>query len=435
MENHVVRHKEDLAIILDGYRGHLFRGQTREYHKDHNEIIFKTSFARMQCHPETMIKWTFYAERVFRRFFFKLQDKTSAELPDLIYQAVLQHYGWRSFFVDASSNPAVSAWFAAKRCSQEARLEMTEDCHEVGVALLNTVATYTDHDDIGFLYVISKEMLAECNIPLVCLSGGSDDGYRYRFNAQHAWLLGPVPEGIPTKCVIARIEAPAEALREYAVLAGFESTQSMFPNSMEDPCLKLLLSIPRIVRPQPDKDHIHIFARDLEIPDYHYKPSKIHDDYHAFYAGGRIGEVSRCIDEMLADAFFLTVPDFVMFGCRADEEEITTPIIAALIAKHGRVGIEINGLIRLPDWEIGSIYSKGLFLIREEDGSIIIGDLIIEHPGTLMVSAGTTVGWRYTIDETGRWVRTPHSNDCPCGNDFLHDHHLTILLRVEDLLR
>jgi hypothetical protein len=209
----------------------------------------------------------------------------------------------------------------------------------------------------------------------------------------------------------------------------------MFPSRAEDPCLKLLLSIPRIAKQPPNGAHVRIFARDLEIPDYHYLPSKIHDDHHAFYAGERIGEASRSTDETIVDAFFLTVPDFVMFGRRLDDEKVVTPLIMALISKHGRVAIEINSLIRLPDWKVSSLYSKGLFLFMEEDGSIIISDLIVKHPGTVMVDAGTTLGWRYTVDEIGRWERTPHSDDCPCGNEILHDHHLTVLLRVEDLLR
>lgn len=380
-------------------------------------------------------KMVFLCGTNFPAFFSIGMDNVNSNSKNMIYQAVSQHYGWRSFFVDASCNPAVSAWFAAKRYSQKNILEMTEDCHEVGIFFLNNAATYTDHDGIGFLYVLNKEALVESKVPLVCLSGGSDDGYRYRFNAQHAWMLGPVPKGIPAKCVIARIESPAEILREYARDSGFDSTQSMFPDSMEDPCLKLLLSIPCIVHPKSNKDHIKLFVRHLEIPNYHYQPSKVHDDCHAFYAGSRIGEASRIIDETLVNAFILTVPDFVMFGRRVDGEEISTPIIVALVAKHGRVGIEINGLIRIPDWKVGSIYSKGLFLVMQDDLSIIVSDLIVEHPGTVMVNSGITNGWRYTIDEKNHWVRMPHPDDCPCGNDLLHDHHLTVLLRVEDFLR
>lgn len=337
--------------------------------------------------------------------------------------------------MDATDNPAVSAWFAAKRYSETTKLEMTEDCHEVGVLLRNTAAIYADYNGNGFLYIINKERLSEADITLTCLSGATDDGYRYRFNAQHAWLLGPVPEGIPAKCVIAIIESPAEVLREYAKDNGFDNTQSMFPDSMEDPCLKLLLSIPRIARPKSYKSHIKVFARDLEIPDYHYQPTKIHRNYHAFYAGGRIGEASRSIDETLVNAFFLTVPDVVMFGRRVDKEEIETPIIAALIAKHGRICIEVNGLVRLPDWEVSDTYSKGIFIIKNDDYSVVISDLIVKHPGSVMISAGTTVGWRYKIDESGRWVRTFSPDDCPCGNNLLHDHHLSVLLRVEEILQ
>lgn len=45
-------------------------------------------------------------------------------------QAILQHYGWRSFFLDATADASVACWFAANSYRTESCGELIEDCFE-----------------------------------------------------------------------------------------------------------------------------------------------------------------------------------------------------------------------------------------------------------------------------------------------------------------
>jgi hypothetical protein len=97
-----------LAAIFAKYDGDvLYRGQLKDYGSETASGI-RTSFDRNGCSPPTMLKWAHYAEFALRQLLPN---------PDVIdgiefVQAVLQHYGWSSFFLDASADPTMSAWFA-----------------------------------------------------------------------------------------------------------------------------------------------------------------------------------------------------------------------------------------------------------------------------------------------------------------------------------
>lgn len=101
----------------------LFRGQTSHCGAD-NETGLKTSFDRQGCVPPLMIKWAHYAEFMLRQL-----AETRSVLDRLEFvQAVLQHYGWRSFYLDLSASATVSAFFAGWRWVSRNAVEMVEDC-------------------------------------------------------------------------------------------------------------------------------------------------------------------------------------------------------------------------------------------------------------------------------------------------------------------
>jgi hypothetical protein len=79
-------------------------------------------------------------------------------------QAILQRYGWRSFYLDASSSPEVSSWFAAHTFSSTRKLELCEDCFEDPVFLKKLAANYAYQDGQGILYVLSKQALADARL-------------------------------------------------------------------------------------------------------------------------------------------------------------------------------------------------------------------------------------------------------------------------------
>ncbi len=57
-------------------------------------------------------------------------------------QALLQHYGWRSFYVDCSACASVAAWFASHTFSQKNVIKLCEDCDELAIMMIKIRADY-----------------------------------------------------------------------------------------------------------------------------------------------------------------------------------------------------------------------------------------------------------------------------------------------------
>lgn len=112
---------------VDG--GALFRGQVAYYEKyGHPSVV--TSFDRRGCIPSQMLKWCRYADNVLDTYI------RAAGKPLTFSQALLQHYGRRSFYVDCSASAAVAAWFASHVYSERQTIELCEDCEERPVMLV-----------------------------------------------------------------------------------------------------------------------------------------------------------------------------------------------------------------------------------------------------------------------------------------------------------
>src|SRR4051812_38514048 len=86
--------------------GSLFRGQVRHYTRPDGRVNWPTSHIRKGCIPSELRKWSFYAQEALTVF-------GGSDPPLDLVQALLQHYGWRSFYIDLTSNPAVACWFAS----------------------------------------------------------------------------------------------------------------------------------------------------------------------------------------------------------------------------------------------------------------------------------------------------------------------------------
>src|SRR5690606_8167371 len=118
----------------------LFRGQTKHYVDANGNPSIPTSFQRLGCIPPLMFAWSHYAKSLLRAF-------TGGRYHDFSIgtsQAILQHYGWRSFYVDLTRSPAVACWFAAHRYADKVTIEMCENFEEDPVWLISRIAQYDE---------------------------------------------------------------------------------------------------------------------------------------------------------------------------------------------------------------------------------------------------------------------------------------------------
>ncbi len=102
----------ELTEFLEGLApGLLFLGQTQEYLRDDGGPDLRSSIDRHGCVPDRMLKWWQYSRFILGTFIKSFDAESDLETD----QAILQHYDWRSFFLDASSSVRVGAWFAGHK--------------------------------------------------------------------------------------------------------------------------------------------------------------------------------------------------------------------------------------------------------------------------------------------------------------------------------
>jgi hypothetical protein len=366
-----------------------------------------------------MIKWGHYAEFMLRRV---AEDPDALDRPELT-QAILQHYGWRSFYLDLSASPAVSSFFAGFKWTSRPAGQLIEDCFEDPVFVRRMLATYEPSHGEGHLYVISEAELASEKIGVHDLSQlRLGPGGLTRYAAQQAWLAGPLQTDLPLRCIVARIAGPAEVFRAFAQQSGISEVKTIFPESRFDLVLHLLLSLPWIEIPgsrEVKPVGIKFFARALELPEYHDDDLAKHQPpATAFYCGAKLSDIVK--DPALT---IRSAPAPIIFGTYSGEPVF--PRVTALVRQRKRVLFEVDELVWLPETIDGATWGKGLWVEERPDGLIQVGDLIVDHPGQKLAGFGALAMWSYAVDEQGRWTHTPMEGDCPCGHAWRHKQHLS----------
>ncbi|MBJ2082008.1 FRG domain-containing protein [Serratia ureilytica] len=432
MEKLVARSLHELEIYIQKFgKDVLFRGQLNHYGEP-NEPSVIASFDRHDCVPSETMKWIRYASKV-------LEVLIGDHVDDFAYvQALLQHYGWRSFFVDCSSSPAVSAWFASHKYTETRGIDMCEDCDENFLWERKKFAHYDFEEGDGHLYVIDKTIAAK--VGLVDLSSLIIDGFLPRTEAQKAWLLGPTSgKPVPTECFVAHITANRAIFREYAALSGYTGTDSIFPPTTQDPILKALLELPwkELKLPLDPKLPVSVFKRTIELPEYQESFEKIASPATAFYRGGMISDMFDSIETFkgkLTGGKIISAPGVIIFGTADSSTPLSFPKIEKILEGKTYLAFEINEIIKHPSMGYNTIYQKGVGVITHAPDLFEVCELVVMHPGQNMTKVGLSPGLYYRRKSNGLWTRESHCNECNCKNDKIHKSHISALHIAEDLL-
>ncbi|WP_244630042.1 FRG domain-containing protein [Pseudomonas syringae] len=276
MKQYAAKSVDELNQLIGSFgEDVLFRGQTSHYGEVGAPSI-GMSFDRKDCIPSEMLKWCRYSQSVLDAYIAKHRADFGYQ------QALLQHYGWRSFYVDCTSSPAVAAWFASHKYTEATTLELCEDCDERAVMVRKRMARYAPVMGTGHMYVLNKK--AANHVGLVNLATLTVEGYRPRTVAQSAWLLGPLHNPIPQNCFLAQITVPSDVLQSYAAARGLTNTNTLFPSPAEDPILRSLLGLPwEEIKSEASLKNLPAFKRTLELTEYHPSLLKIAGAKTAFY--------------------------------------------------------------------------------------------------------------------------------------------------------
>lgn len=414
------------TVLSDAGPDVLYRGQTKHYGEPQTPSV-TTSFDRLGCIPSEMGKWIYYASNV-------LEEWLGLRVRSLEFsQAVLQHYGWRSFFIDVTSKPAVATWFASCVYKDAYGIDMCEDAHETGVWLRKKRASYEFQDGTGHLYLIRKPA-PDADVGAVDLSAIHIEGARPRSSAQAAWLIGPLAnKPLPPSYYVAKITADRSLLRDFAAKHSFDAVESLFPTRREDPILNSLLCLPWIEMTGLDKKggsslSIPAFRRTIEFPEYDGDFHKFLPAHIALYRHSSVTQFES-LDGAPGGIGF-KVPENTIFGV-ANPPATRFPRVLKLLEANECVTFEVDQLIRYVRLERSSLYGKGVSVVRRGERLMEVCALMVDHPGMVMERAGLNQGWFYEIGSDGSWTRRRHEDECPCGNDYVHERHLSALTIIE----
>ncbi|AUG40287.1 hypothetical protein CXP47_10515 [Pseudomonas chlororaphis] len=407
-------------------KGYLFRGQVKHYVDDAGHVSIPTSFSRQGCVPDIMFKWTHYAKAMIRAFsgssYFDVDLETS--------QAILQHYGWRSFYVDLTKSPHIACWFAVNKYEERKCIHIGENLYEEPVWLVHKEAKYSTGENDGHIYTIDKLALESLGIKVhdLTLLGG-DEG-RLRFEAQQACLAGNLKDRLPPQAVISHIEVSNEVLHSYYKKHGIGKVTDVFPPKEEDFILNALLSLPwekmRIDSPIP------VFRRGLEIPDYDAKFIKHIPPEITLFENFWVSENREHNDSPFKSAICYKLPQFSYYA--STNKKFDLSFVNEALKLHGNFLIEIDGLIKIIENQEPYTYEKGIYVSLESDETVSISGLIVEHPGNLVQGVGLNLGWYYKPCN-GNWERIHHKEQCPCNNNLRHELQFSLLRMLNEALK
>lgn len=426
METQHCETQEELKVAINRYGpGVLYRGQTKHYLGSSGLPSLSTSFQRQGCVPDLMIKWTYYAKRSLQHLVrgWKETDDTATN------QAILQHYGFRSFFIDASGDPRVAAWFASNRFESKIAVNMVEDCFEDPVWLRTRNAWFIPTEDIGHLYLICQKSLRRSGVQAVHLSEIATDQGAPRYVRQDAYMVGPlIQRGLSSDCILCHITAPAEVLRDFA---GGYSAGWLFPEPSDDPVYRELLAMPwEKIRHVPD-DHIEAFRRSLELPEYSGHLQKHMPARSAMYRPFWTRDLSpppNCEIASPAQMAQLLCGSSLYHG--ASSPRLILPEINKLLEEYDEISIELEGLVY---HGMNTRYGKGIGIVKTLKDVVCVFEYGVDHPGLRIMGIGRFYGLHYRIDRNGSWGRVTHKDDCTCGSD--HAENFCLLGRVDHALK
>ena len=436
-----VRHTESIMQTLritnsqeleDFVRGSeeswLFRGQTRHYTDDRGEVSIPTSFQRHGCIPPVMFAWTHYSRALIRAF----SGMNYHEIDLGTSQAILQHYGWRSFFVDLTKSFSVAGWFAANRYSESKGIEMCENFEEEPVWLVVRNASYEEVAEPGNVYVIDRTRLESHELSMHDLTEFEIQEGTLRFDSQKACLVEGKNGKLPPDAVIYHLVIEHNVLVEYCSQSGLSNVEDVFPKREHDFVLQALLDIPWELIRTEEQFPIPAYRRGLELPEYDHKFVKHLGPYPTLFSGFWVADNRGEKASPFVDLPFFRLPKFAYFANTNDDFEINH--VTALVNRYEKFVVELDGLINVPEVAVASEFEKGIYVERLSDGNVAVSGLVVHHPGHVVSGVGVNAGWVYKLGQRG-WLKQDHPEQCPCNNDLRHILQFAILRHLNEALK
>ncbi|MCF7982491.1 MAG: FRG domain-containing protein [Pseudomonadales bacterium] len=191
----------------------------------------------------------------------------------LASMGLLQHYGFRSWFIDITANPDIAVWFAIHRYVAEKATVMPRPIHkgsdpssylaDKAIAVVNTDRYERLAAADGFLFVFK----IHSSDPNAFLLNEVVSSVALRAHRQEACELIPSFYGKPLISLV----AARFTIDRSIVLPSYLDTRWLFPPPSEDEIYKHLLRIPFVVSAdESEESPLFAYPAILDVPLYKY---------------------------------------------------------------------------------------------------------------------------------------------------------------------
>lgn len=425
--------QETIAGLQRVYPGFqfLYRGQTEL----HERVRSSKSRGPQAVNPEVQAGW--------RALACGMLGLPYAEGSTRFAEAILQHYGAPTHYVDLTHDPRVAAWFALHRAKQDTQLYAGTCFREV---------TYICYDRIdsehGYVLVFAfPDAASLAKLDLLFPLEGLPANF-VRPVRQKGWLMLDQPPIVPSPNQFWISSIPI-------ICRSFTTDLTcdyLFPGPDQDPAFKALATLPYVQVP------VSYFRSEPQKT-----CSREEDSYEKFCFASRALALPEYLRSPTGEAINHKWEDFVIFepdpmrmwkNWRSELSD-TYPELTGNIGLSTKITIapsafslltaEANALCSWPSagsndilftfaaldhdkvTEHGPTYN-GVWLHRE-------GDLILEIP---IVSdenvMSTTPGHGYLLRE-GRLSRVPVAKSCTCDQPQSHDRRVFSVLQISRLVK
>ncbi len=415
MKDIYINNINDLSLFFSRFKdSYLFRGQIRNY------PTLSTSRYRSGCCSIETIKWSSLALDIIRCFVHR--QETIDINRENVYnygEAILQHYGYTSYFLDTTTKPEVACWFASHKAKVKESFVIVEDCNEQGVMTKRRKIKYClSHEKEGHIYMIDKGKIdKESVFDLVDFIGNDST---CRFVTQGAVMIVNILT-LPKDVIEAHVIVPTTILNAYSEQCNIKSTEQLFPNYHDDLIYRLLKSVHWL-----NVNNTGVYRQALEIPEYE-DCGKIQADQIAYYTHFNL---CKKYPELAQKINYTIQVDSFFFYIEVPNDNNSFSCVLELIKKHKSILFEANDLIDYPEFPI---YIKGI-LISIHQNYLYLEPIDLSYKGQIVTRVQITKPWIYAIIGTELKL-IQHPDSCPCNNAFRHQRDFFTLSAIEDSLK
>ncbi len=432
-----ITNQEQLKEVISKYsdnENYVFRGQNRNYSTEEYQSSFLTSFDRERCIPIKRATWIYSCHNALKAI---IDPKTLPKLDNVKYsvfiEALLQHYGWKSRYIDLTKDLKVSFFFAAMKYLSDEVIHGYEDCFEMPVFEKVIEAHYDKSDEeYGYIYIFNKQKIClNKDEAFIDLTKEMNFYNEIRPLRQSGCLLsnqnGKLNE-ILDDAIVEKYEISSSLLLEFC--KKNEITQEkLFPSDKVDPLYWFLLSLPRrkIIIDNNSEIEFEFYKKLLDIPEYSLPFEKIKAPAVAYFSEFWIvNNLDKFEDSELMfpqnASWYKCYPSIYATKIREDFKGLNN--IIELLDSKKCIVIEFNDIYK-NYFDDSTDYSKGIRFDLEEN-IITVYEIEIDFPGKQLRGMGCLMPRHYKVVNKNSILPIRKPGDCPCNDEDRHNHNLFI---------